>query len=229
LDRMEVIRLSGYTEDEKVHIAFDHLLPKLMKNNGVREGEMSIEEAAVRDIVRYYTREAGVRALEREISKICRKVVKKTLEANPETGRRARRGASQGEIVQVQVTAENLAVFLGVRRYNYGMAEKENKVGQVTGLAWTEVGGDLLTIEVADMPGKGQVQRTGSLGDVMKESVEAARTVVRSRAQKWGIPNTAFEKRDLHVHFPEGATPKDGPSAGIAITTAMVSALTGIP
>ena len=228
LDRMEVIRLSGYTEDEKVHIAFDHLLPKLMKNNGVREGEMAITEDAIRDIVRYYTREAGVRALEREISKICRKVVKKTLESNPEAGRRARRGAAQGEVVKIEVNSENLSDFLGVRRYNYGMAEKENKIGQVTGLAWTEVGGDLLTIEVADMPGKGQVQRTGSLGDVMKESVEAARTVVRSRAQKWGIPNTAFEKRDLHVHFPEGATPKDGPSAGIAITTAMVSALTGI-
>src|SRR5690606_4017297 len=180
-------------------------------------------------IVRYYTREAGVRALEREISKICRKVVKKTLESHPEAGRRARRGAAQGEVVKIEVNSENLSDFLGVRRYNYGMAEKENTIGQVTGLAWTEVGGDLLTIEVADMPGKGQVQRTGSLGDVMKESVEAARTVVRSRAQKWGIPNTAFEKRDLHVHFPEGATPKDGPSAGIAITTAMVSALTGIP
>ncbi|MDX3894036.1 endopeptidase La [Pusillimonas sp.] len=229
LDRMEVIRLSGYTEDEKVHIAFDHLLPKLMKNNGVREGEMAITEDAIRDIVRYYTREAGVRALEREISKICRKVVKKTLESKPEASRRTRRGATQGEVVKIEVNSENLSDFLGVRRYNYGMAEKENKIGQVTGLAWTEVGGDLLTIEVADMPGKGQVQRTGSLGDVMKESVEAARTVVRARAQKWGIPNTAFEKRDLHVHFPEGATPKDGPSAGIAITTAMVSALTGIP
>jgi ATP-dependent Lon protease len=230
LDRMEVIRLSGYTEDEKVHIAFDHLLPKLMKNNGVREGEMQIEESAIRDIVRYYTREAGVRALEREMSKICRKVVKKTLETNPSASAvRARKGAvvepGQAEVV----TAENLADYLGVRRYNFGMAEKENKVGQVTGLAWTEVGGDLLTIEVADMPGKGVVLRTGSLGDVMKESVEAARTVVRSRAQRWGIANTAFEKRDLHVHFPEGATPKDGPSAGIAITTAMVSALTGIP
>ncbi len=227
LDRMEVIRLSGYTEDEKVHIAFDHLIPKLMKNNGVKEGEMTIEESAVRDIVRYYTREAGVRALEREISKICRKVVKKTLEANPGSGRG--RGAKAMNIVNIVINSENLSDFLGVRRYNFGLAEKENKVGQVTGLAWTEVGGDLLTIEVADMPGKGQVQRTGSLGDVMKESVEAARTVVRARAQKWGIPNTAFEKRDIHVHFPEGATPKDGPSAGIAITTAMVSALAGIP
>ncbi|MGB6104401.1 MAG: endopeptidase La [Pusillimonas sp.] len=231
LDRMEVIRLSGYTEDEKVHIAFDHLLPKLMKNNGVQEGEISIEEPAIRDIVRYYTREAGVRALEREISKICRKVVKKLLAVNPSAGKRRRGKAAQPSqpIERVTVTSDNLSDFLGVRRFNFGMAEKENKVGQVTGLAWTEVGGDLLTIEVADMPGKGVVLRTGSLGDVMKESVEAARTVVRARAQKWGIPNTAFEKRDLHVHFPEGATPKDGPSAGIAITTAMVSALTGIP
>ncbi|UYO95193.1 endopeptidase La [Pollutimonas sp. M17] len=230
LDRMEVIRLSGYTEDEKVHIAFDHLLPKLMKNNGVQEGEITIEESAVRDIVRYYTREAGVRALEREISKICRKVVKKLLGANPTVRSGGRRKAAPAQALErVTVTSENLSDFLGVRRFSFGMAEKENKVGQVTGLAWTEVGGDLLTIEVADMPGKGVVVRTGSLGDVMKESVEAARTVVRARAQKWGIANTAFEKRDLHVHFPEGATPKDGPSAGIAITTAMVSALTGIP
>ena len=228
LDRMEVIRLSGYTEDEKVHIAFDHLIPKLMKNNGVREGEMAIEDSAVRDIVRYYTREAGVRSLEREISKICRKVIKRILEAHPEQAKKGGK-AEAAPAETVRVTAENLHEFLGVRRYTYGIAEKEDKVGQVTGLAWTEVGGDLLTIEVADMPGKGQVQRTGSLGDVMKESVEAARTVVRARAQKWGIANQVFEKRDLHVHFPEGATPKDGPSAGIAITTAMVSALTGIP
>ncbi|NLC36104.1 MAG: endopeptidase La, partial [Alcaligenaceae bacterium] len=237
LDRMEVIRLSGYTEDEKVNIAFDHLLPKLMKNNGVREGELVIEEAAVRDIVRYYTREAGVRALEREISKICRKVVKKLLLQVAEASSAAKEASTQGakgkvpvvEVEAIRVTAENLSDFLGVRRHIFGMAEKENKVGQVTGLAWTEVGGDLLTIEVADMPGKGVVLRTGSIGDVMKESVEAARTVVRARSQKWGIAATAFEKRDLHVHFPEGATPKDGPSAGIAITTAMVSALTGIP
>ncbi|NYT37034.1 endopeptidase La [Allopusillimonas soli] len=229
LDRMEVIRLSGYTEDEKVHIAFDHLLPKLMKNNGVQEGEITIEESAVRDIVRYYTREAGVRALEREISKICRKVVKKLLAANPTGKAKGQKGAPARVNERIVVTSENLNDFLGVRRFNFGMAEKENKIGQVTGLAWTEVGGDLLTIEVADMPGKGAIIRTGSLGDVMKESVEAARTVVRARAQKWGIANTAFEKRDLHVHFPEGATPKDGPSAGIAITTAVVSALTGIP
>ncbi|MDV2117007.1 endopeptidase La [Alcaligenes faecalis] len=228
LDRMEVIRLSGYTEDEKVRIAFDYLLPKLMKNNGVRHGELEVTEDAVRDIVRYYTREAGVRSLEREISKICRKVVRKLLVANPQAGTRAARNKTLTQETLV-VNAANLNEYLGVRRFSFGLAEKENKIGQVTGLAWTEVGGDLLTIEVADMPGKGNVLRTGSIGDVMKESVEAARTVVRSRAQKWGIPNTVFEKRDLHVHFPEGATPKDGPSAGIAITTAIVSSLTGIP
>ncbi len=232
LDRMEVIRLSGYTEDEKLRIAFDHLLPKLMKNNGVRNGEMQLEESAVRDIVRYYTREAGVRSLEREISKICRKVVRQILVSQPEgeAGRDKATKAGKAPVREpIAVTSENLGDFLGVRRYSFGLAEKENKVGQVTGLAWTEVGGDLLTIEVADMPGKGAILRTGSLGDVMKESVEAARTVVRARAQKWGIAHTMFEKRDLHVHFPEGATPKDGPSAGIAIITAMVSALTGIP
>ena len=230
LDRMEVIRLSGYTEDEKVRIAFDHLLPKLMKNNGVREGEMDIDESAIRDIVRYYTREAGVRSLEREISKICRKVIKQILDSQPETDSKgAKKAPAKSAAPTVVVNSENLDNFLGVRRFNFGMAEKENKVGQVTGLAWTEVGGDLLTIEVADMPGKGAILRTGSLGDVMKESVEAGRTVVRARAQQWGIANTVFEKRDLHVHFPEGATPKDGPSAGIAIITAMVSALTGIP
>ena len=228
LDRMEVIRLSGYTEDEKVRIAFDYLLPKLMKNNGVRDGELDVKEDAIRDIVRYYTREAGVRSLEREISKICRKAVRKLLVANPQAGTRAARNKTLTQETLV-VNAENLNDYLGVRRFSFGLAEKENKIGQVTGLAWTEVGGELLTIEVADMPGKGNVLRTGSIGDVMKESVEAARTVVRSRAQKWGIANSVFEKRDLHVHFPEGATPKDGPSAGIAITTAIVSSLTGIP
>ncbi len=218
LDRMEVIRLSGYTEDEKVNIAFQHLIPKLMTNNGVKKGELEITEEAIRDVVRYYTREAGVRSLEREISKICRKAVHQFL-VQP-------KGTKAETIV---VSKDNLSDFLGVRRFDFGVAESENKVGQVTGLAWTEVGGDLLTIEVADMPGKGAVQRTGSIGDVMKESVEAARTVVRSRAQKWGIADPVFEKRDLHVHFPDGATPKDGPSAGIAITTAIVSSLTGIP
>jgi ATP-dependent Lon protease len=215
LDRMEVIRLSGYTEEEKVHIALRHLLPKQMKTNGLKSGELSITESAIRDIIRYYTREAGVRSLEREISKICRKVVKQLL--------------LKGHERKVQVSAKNLDKFLGVRRFTFGVAEKQNQVGQVTGLAWTEVGGDLLTIEVATMPGKGNVQRTGSLGDVMKESVEAARSVVRARARRLGIRDESFEKTDLHVHFPEGATPKDGPSAGIAITTAFVSALSGIP
>lgn len=217
LDRMEVIRLSGYTEDEKVNIALRHLLPKQMKANGLKDGELDVAESAVRDIIRYYSREAGVRALEREVSKICRKVVKQLL---------LKKDANE---LPITVTAENLDKYLGVRRYTYGVAEKEDQVGQVTGLAWTEVGGDLLTIEVATMPGKGNVQRTGSLGDVMKESVEAARSVVRARAKRLGIKADVFEKTDLHVHFPEGATPKDGPSAGGAITTAFVSALTGIP
>ena len=225
LDRMEVIRLSGYTEDEKIHIALDHLVPKVMKNNGVKPEELVLEESAIRDIVRYYTREAGVRSLERDVGKICRKVVKKLL-AESESLKASK---SKEPIPKVVVNAENLSDYLGVRRYNFGMAEKENQIGQVTGLAWTEVGGDLLTIEVADMPGKGVIQRTGSIGDVMKESVEAARSVVRARAARLGIADSVFEKRDIHVHFPEGATPKDGPSAGIAITTAIVSALTQIP
>jgi ATP-dependent Lon protease len=215
LDRMEVIRLSGYTEEEKAHIGLQHLLPKQMKTNGLKDGELNITESAIRDIIRYYTREAGVRSLEREISKVCRKVVKQLL--------------LKSQDKKIQVSAKNLDKFLGVRRYTFGVAEKQNQVGQVTGLAWTEVGGDLLTIEVATMPGKGNVQRTGSLGDVMKESVEAARTVVRARARRLGIRDEVFEKTDLHVHFPEGATPKDGPSAGIAITTSIVSAMSGIP
>jgi len=215
LDRMEVIRLSGYTEDEKLNIALRYLLPKQMTNNGVKKGELDVSEAAVRDIIRYYTREAGVRSLERELSKICRKVVKGSL---------LKKGAGKSK-----VTPRNLDKYLGVRRYTFGMAEKEPQVGQVTGLAWTEVGGELLTIEAAVMPGKGNIIRTGSLGDVMKESVEAARSVVRSRARKLGIRDEVFEKTDIHIHLPEGATPKDGPSAGIAMTTAFVSALTGIP
>ncbi|WZB72040.1 endopeptidase La [Achromobacter xylosoxidans] len=225
LDRMEVIRLSGYTEEEKIHIARDHLLPKLMKNNGVKDNELTVDESALRDIVRYYTREAGVRALEREVGKICRKVIKQLLTQSD----KAKAEGKTAEAKVVNVTGENLSDYLGVRRYTFGMAEKENQIGQVTGLAWTEVGGDLLTIEVADMPGKGVIQRTGSLGDVMKESVEAARTVVRSRARRLGFADSVFEKHDMHVHVPEGATPKDGPSAGIAITTAMVSALSRIP
>ncbi len=215
LDRMEVIRLSGYTEDEKINIAMRYLLPKQMKNNGVKAGELSVSESAIRDIVRYYTREAGVRSLEREISKICRKVVKSLLIKKRDQ--------------RVTVSARNLDHYLGVRRFTYGLAEKNNQVGQVTGLAWTEVGGELLTIEAAVMPGKGNIQRTGLLGDVMKESVEAARSVVRARAARLGIKDDAFEKFDIHVHVPEGATPKDGPSAGIAMTTALVSALTSIP
>jgi ATP-dependent Lon protease len=214
LDRMEVIRLSGYTEDEKVNIAMRYLLPKQMKNNGVFKQELEVTAAAVRDVVRYYTREAGVRSLERELSKICRKVVKNALVKE-----------SGGK---VRVIPGNLNKFLGVRRYTFGVSEKEAQVGQVTGLAWTEVGGELLTIETAIMPGKGNIIRTGSLGDVMKESVEASRTVVRSRARRLGIKDEVFEKSDLHVHLPEGATPKDGPSAGIAITTAVISTLTGI-
>jgi ATP-dependent Lon protease len=215
LDRMEVIRLSGYTEDEKTSIAVKYLLPKQLKNNGVKESELDVTEDAIRDIVRYYTREAGVRSLERELSKICRKVVK-GLQLKKMTPK-------------VVVSAENLNDFLGVRKFNYGRAEQQNQVGQVVGLAWTEVGGDLLTIEAALMPGKGNVQRTGSLGDVMKESVEAARTVVRSRSRHLGIADELFEKKDIHIHVPDGATPKDGPSAGAAMTTALVSALTGIP
>ena len=215
LDRMEVIRLAGYTEEEKLNIAQRYLLPKQQKNNGVRDGEMELTESALRGIVRFYTREAGVRSLEREISKVCRKSFKgiklKTYE---------------GKVV---ITDENLNDFLGVRKFDFGRAEKKNQVGQVVGLAWTEVGGDLLTIEAAVMPGKGNIIRTGSLGDVMKESVEAARSVVRSRSRRLGIKDEMFEKRDIHIHVPDGATPKDGPSAGIAMTTAFVSALTGIP
>lgn len=215
LDRMEVIRLSGYTEEEKLNIATRYLLPKQIKNNGLKVGEIEVSDAAIRDIIRYYTREAGVRSLEREVSKIARKAVKLLL-LKKESG-------------TIKVDSENLDKFLGVRKYDFGLAGKENQVGQVTGLAWTEVGGDLLTIEAAIMPGKGNITRTGSLGDVMKESVEAARSVVRSRARRLGIPDEMFEKRDIHIHVPEGATPKDGPSAGGAMTTALVSVLTGIP
>jgi ATP-dependent Lon protease len=215
LDRMEVIRLAGYTEDEKTNIATRYLLPKQIKNNGLKEEEITVSESAIRDIIRYYTREAGVRSLEREVSKICRKVVKMLLLKKQDK--------------KITVSSKNLDKFLGVRRFDFGMAEKENQVGQVAGLAWTEVGGDLLTIEAMTMPGKGGVIRTGTLGDVMKESIEAARTVVRSRAKRLGIKNEVFEKTDIHIHVPEGATPKDGPSAGIAMTTALVSVFTGIP
>jgi ATP-dependent Lon protease len=215
LDRMEVIRLSGYTEDEKLNIATRYLLPKQMKSHGLKEDELTVNSSALRDITRYYTREAGVRAMEREISKICRKVVKALL--------------LKEDHKKIMITSRNLEKYLGVRRYTYGVAEEKNQVGQVTGLAWTEVGGELLTIEAVVLPGKGNILRTGSLGDVMKESVEAARSVVRARAGRLGIKDDTFEKTDIHVHVPEGATPKDGPSAGIAMTTALVSALTGIP
>jgi ATP-dependent Lon protease len=215
LDRMEVIRLSGYTEDEKVHIAQRYLLPKQMSNNGLKANELNVAESAIRDVVRYYTREAGVRSLEREISKICRKVVKSLLLAKKSS--------------RVQVTSKNLDKYLGVQRFTFGIAEKENQIGQVTGLAWTEVGGELLTVEAAAVPGKGKALSTGKLGDVMQESVKAAMTVVRRRAARLGIAQDFHEKWDLHVHVPEGATPKDGPSAGIAMTTAMVSVFTGIP
>ena len=216
LDRMEVIRLSGYTEDEKVNIAIRHLLQKQLKNHGLKPEEISVSESAVRDIVRYFTREAGVRSLERELSKICRKVVKMLVTAD--SGQR-----------KVSVTARNLDKFLGVRRYTYGMAEKNNQVGQVTGLAWTEVGGELLTIESAVMTGKGKTITTGKLGEVMQESIQAALSVVRSRSRMLGINEDFYQKNDIHIHLPEGATPKDGPSAGIGIVTAMVSVLTGIP
>jgi ATP-dependent Lon protease len=215
LDRMEVIRLSGYTEDEKVNIAQRHLLRKLMKNHGLKSEELTVSESALRDVVRYYTREAGVRSLEREMSKICRKVVKELIKA--------------GENRKVTVSARNLDKYLGVRRYSFGMAEKKNQVGQVNGLAWTEVGGELLTIEAAIMTGKGKMTTTGKLGEVMQESVQAALSVVRARSRRLGIQDDFYQKNDIHIHLPEGATPKDGPSAGIGLCLAMVSALTGIP
>ncbi len=215
LDRMEVIRLSGYTEDEKINIAQRYLLPKQMKNNGLKKTELTIAEAALRDIVRYYTREAGVRSLERDISKICRKVVKTLL--------------LKKTLTRIAVTARNLDKFLGVRRYNFGVAERENQIGQVTGLAWTEVGGELLTIEAVVLPGKGKTITTGKLGEVMQESVQAALSVVRKRSRSLGIADDFYQKNDIHIHLPEGAIPKDGPSAGIGICTALVSVLTGIP
>ncbi len=219
-DRMEVIRLSGYTEDEKLNIATRYLLPKQMKSNGLKEGELAVREAAIRDIVRYYTREAGVRSLEREISKICRKAVKQLMTARQEHDEKVKR---------ITVTPKSLDKFLGVRRFSFGMAEKKNQVGQVTGLAWTEVGGELLTIETVVMPGKGKTITTGKLGEVMQESIQAALSVVRNRSRKLGVNTDFYQKNDIHIHLPEGATPKDGPSAGIGIATAMVSVLTGIP
>jgi len=215
LDRMEVIRLSGYTEDEKLNIAKRHLVDKQVKRNGLKANEITIEDSAIIGIIRYYTREAGVRSLEREISKICRKAVKNIL--------------LDSSLKSVTVTMDNLKEYLGVQRHDFGKADDSNRIGQVTGLAWTQVGGDLLTIETESMPGKGKLTQTGSLGDVMKESIQAAMTVVRSRAEKLGINSDFYEKRDIHVHVPEGATPKDGPSAGIAMCTALVSSLTGNP
>jgi len=215
LDRMEVIRIPGYTEDEKMNIAERYLIPKQIKLNGLKSSELDISQALVLDIIRYYTREAGVRSLEREIAKVCRKIVK---------------GLALGEIsTGATVTPEMLPDLLGVRKFNYGIAEETNKIGQVTGLAWTSVGGELLTIEAVAVPGKGRHVQTGSLGDVMQESIQAATTVVRSRAQMLGIPSNYHESRDVHIHVPEGATPKDGPSAGIAMCTALVSVLTSIP
>ena len=215
LDRMEVIRLSGYTEDEKLNIAKRHLVAKQMERNGLKSNELVIEDSAILDIIRYYTREAGVRNLEREISKICRKAVKNLL--------------LNKKLKSITANAKNLHEFLGVRRFEFGRADTQNRVGEVTGLAWTEVGGDLLTIETASVIGKGKLTYTGSLGEVMKESIQAAMTVVRSRAEKLGIADDFHEKRDIHIHVPDGATPKDGPSAGIAMCTALVSCLTGNP
>jgi ATP-dependent Lon protease len=216
LDRMEVIRLPGYTEDEKMNIARRYLVPKQMKSNGLKPDELKVSDSALMDIVRYYTREAGVRNLEREIAKIGRKAVKQML-------------LHKKDQKSVSVTPRNLDKFLGVRRFRYGKAEDMNRIGQVTGLAWTEVGGELLTIEAAVVPGKGKLQHTGQLGEVMQESIQAAMTVVRSRAQVLGLEPEFYQKHDVHLHIPEGATPKDGPSAGIGMCTALVSALTKIP
>ncbi|MFF7107347.1 endopeptidase La [Pseudomonas sichuanensis] len=214
LDRMEVIRLPGYTEDEKINIAVKYLVPKQVKANGLKKDELEVDVSAIRDIIRYYTREAGVRGLERQIAKVCRKVVKE------HTGQKQ---------FKVKVTGEQLEQLLGVKKFRYGLAEQQDQIGQVTGLAWTQVGGELLTIEAVVIPGKGQLIKTGSLGDVMVESITAAQTVVRSRAASLGIAADFHEKRDVHIHMPEGATPKDGPSAGIGMCTALVSALTQIP
>lgn len=229
LDRMEIIRLSGYTEDEKINIAMQYLVPKQMKRNGVKEGELVVDESAVRDIIRYYTREAGVRSLDREIAKICRKVVMQVTLSEDKKKASKSKTVSKAKPKAIKVTEKNLHDYLGVRRFDYGVAESENRIGQVTGLAWTEVGGELLTVEAVALPGKGTIQCTGQLGDVMKESVSAAWSVVRSRAESVGLAPDFYEKKDIHVHVPEGATPKDGPSAGIAMTLAMVSAFTKIP
>ena len=219
LDRMEVIRLPGYTEDEKMNIAKKYLVPKQMENNGLKTGELTVSDEVLLDIVRHYTREAGVRNLEREVAKICRKAVRALLMGK----------GKKKAVTSVAVTRDNLEKYLGVQRFRYGKAEEENRIGQVTGLAWTEVGGELLTIESAIVPGKGKLQHTGQLGEVMQESIQAAMTVVRSRAAGLGLEPDFYQKLDIHLHVPEGATPKDGPSAGIGMCTALVSALTKIP
>ncbi len=235
LDRMEIIRLAGYTEDEKINIAMKYLLPKELKTHGLKATEINISESVIRDIVRYYTREAGVRRLEQEVAKICRKVVKELLlnQTRANKARRATEATTKESAItavkKVNITSKNLEKYLGVYRYDYGVAAKDNQVGQVTGLAWTSVGGELLTIEAVLLPGKGKTITTGKLGDVMQESVQAAMSVVRSRAARLGISEDFYEKKDIHIHLPEGATPKDGPSAGIGLATALVSVLTGIP
>ena len=231
LDRMEIIRLAGYTEDEKINIAMKYLLPKQLKTHGLKATEINISESVIRDIVRYYTREAGVRRLEQEIAKICRKVVKELLlnTINSKKSKLTNDATSYKAVKKISVASKNLEKYLGVYRHDYGVAAKENQVGQVTGLAWTSVGGELLTIEAVMLPGKGKTITTGKLGDVMQESVQAAMSVVRSRAKRLGISEDFYEKKDIHIHLPEGATPKDGPSAGIGLTTALVSVLTGIP
>ena len=211
---MEVIRIPGYTEDEKINIANKYLLPKQIKDNGVKEGEMNFDDDTIKDVIRYYTKESGVRNLEREISKISRKVVKKVVNKESEA---------------VKVDSKNLSDFLGVRKFKFGEIEDTNKVGVVTGLAWTEFGGEILKIETVNMPGKGRMQITGKLGDVMQESVKAAKSYVRSKCLDFGIIPPTFEKKDFHIHVPEGATPKDGPSAGIAMVTSIVSSITKIP
>ena len=214
LDRMEIIRIAGYTEDEKLEIAKRHLLVKIRDNHGLKEGEWTVTEGAIRDLIRYYTREAGVRNLEREIARLARKAVRKI---------------AQSDATEITITPENLSEFAGVRKFRYGLADETDQIGAVTGLAWTETGGDLLTIEAVSMPGRGNMKVTGNLRDVMKESIQAASSLVRSRAVNLGIKPTAFTTTDIHVHVPEGATPKDGPSAGIAMTPAIVSLLTGNP
>jgi ATP-dependent Lon protease len=234
---MEVIRIPGYTEDEKIAIARRYLLPKQLKANGLKDGELNVSDNALRDIVRYYTRESGVRNLEREISRICRKVVK-TLSLEEASKKSASKGkktkAASGEAAKaarksLKVDSRNLDKYLGVRRYDFGRKEQQNEIGLVTGLAWTQVGGDLLSIEASMVPGKGKLVHTGQLGDVMKESIQAALSVVRARSEMLGIDPDFHSRNDIHVHVPEGATPKDGPSAGIAMCTALVSVLTKVP